>query len=300
MTIRTMREGETDAVARLIHRSTNAWYQQRLGKVVFAGGPEDCRVFPQVYEALDPGCCLVAEIDGELAGSCFYHPRETHVALGIMNAAAEHAGKGVAGALLAAVIERAGEWPLRLVSSAMNLDSYSLYTRAGFTPVAVYQDMVMPAGGAGPEPLLAGALRPAVAADVGTMADLEHGLTGIRREKDCGFFIHNAAGIWRTWIHEDASGQVDGWLASVDHPGCRMLGPGVAVDEPTALALVVRQLSLPRGGPPIVLVPAAASGLVAELYRRGGRNVELHLAQVRGHWQPPRGVVFPTFLPESG
>ena len=34
---------------------------------------------------------------------------------------------------------------MRLVSSAMNLDSFSLYSRSNFQPVAIYQDMYLKA-----------------------------------------------------------------------------------------------------------------------------------------------------------
>jgi hypothetical protein len=36
------------------------------------------------------------------------------------------------------------------------------------------------------------------------------------------------------------------------------------------------------------------------VYRLGGRNVEMHAAQVRGPAPPFRGVSFPTFMPETG
>jgi len=301
MKIRTMTPDDTDAVAHLIHSSTNNWYIRNLGKPIFTGGHEDCRIFPEIYEALDPGCCLIAEIGGEIAGSCFHHPRPTHVGVGIMNAAAEHAGKGVARALLEAVIDLAGELPLRLVSSALNLDSFSLYTRAGFSPLAIYQDMIFPEPAAcGPLPELEGKLRPARHSDLDAMVALEMGLAGIDRRKDCAFFINNDSGIWQTWVHESADGSIDGWLSSADHPGCRMIGPGIAIDEATALALIIKQVSLPRGGSPVFLIPAAAGGLVRELYRRGARNLEIHLSQVRGGMPPASGIVLPSFLPESG
>src|SRR5689334_19792773 len=97
-----MRADKRDAVAALIHDSTNAWYRKNRGFEVFAAGPGSCRLFTDVYEALDPGCCIVAEEPGtgRLMGSCFYHPRETHVSLGIMNAHPDFAGRGVAGRLL--------------------------------------------------------------------------------------------------------------------------------------------------------------------------------------------------------
>ena len=296
-----MHPGEEAAIAALIHRSTNAWYREKLGHEIFTGLPEDCLIFPETYEALDPGRCLVAEIEGKIAGSCFYHPRDTHVGLGIMNAAPEFAGRGVAKALLTEVLERAGELPVRLVSSAMNLDSYSLYTRAGFSPVAVYQDMVLPTGQPTPAPpLLPGTVRPATMADLFAMVDLESEVSGIRRSKDLAHFLRNPGGHWTTFVHRDISGRIDGWLASVDHPGCRMIGPGVMREDGTALALIHAQLAHRRGTSPVFLIPTHKTVLVAELYRWGCRNVELHFAQVHGASQPPQGVIMPSFLPESG
>ncbi len=296
-----MRPGEEGEIAALIHRSTNAWYGKKFGIAIFPGPPEDCRIFPETYEALDPGCCLVAEVDGKLAGSCFYHPRETHVGLGIMNASPDFAGRGVARALLADILRRAGDLPVRLVSSALNLDSYSLYTRAGFVPVALYQDMVLPADRPLPSaPETGGTLREARAEDLAAMVALEREISGICREKDCAHFLANPGGYWKTFAHFDATGEMDGWLASVDHPGSRLVGPGVARDEAVALGLIHSQLSAPRGGTPVFLVPAAAKDLVAALYEWGTRNVELHVLQVCGAFTPPKGIVMPTFLPESG
>ena len=134
--IRSMKPDEWDQVAELIHISTNAWYQSHHGFEIFGGPSSDCRLFPEVYEALDPGCCALAIgcETGAITGSCFYHPRETHVSLGILNVHPDHFGKGVAGALLDFVIDYSKEQskPLRLVSSALNLDSFALYNRRGF------------------------------------------------------------------------------------------------------------------------------------------------------------------------
>jgi GNAT superfamily N-acetyltransferase len=301
MIVRSMQSGEEASVASLIHRSTNEWYREKLGREIFTGPPEDCWIFTETYGAIDPGCCLVAEIDGKIAGSCFYHPRETHVGLGIMNAAPESAGRGVAKALLDGVLERAGELPVRLVSSAMNLDSFSLYTRAGFCPVAVFQDMVLPVDRPTPAPpLLPGTIRPATMADLFPMVDLEDEVSGIRRAKDLAHFLRNPGGHWATFVHRDSAGKIDGWLASVDHPGCRMIGPGVMREDGVALALIHAQLMHRRGTAPVFLVPTHETVLVAELYGWGCRNVELHFAQVRGASQPPQGLVMPSFLPESG
>ena len=61
----------------------------------------------------------------------------------------------------------------------------------------------------------------------------------------------------------------------------------------------IRILDL-RGLSPVVLVPSQSHALVRQCYAWGGRNVELHAAQMIGRLAPPQGIAFPTFLPESG
>jgi GNAT superfamily N-acetyltransferase len=312
MRLRRMEARDVAAVAELIYVSTNAWYQTHGKGPIFSGGPVVTELFCQVYEALDPGCCVLAESvrTGRLLGSCFYHPRETHVSLGIMNVHPAYFGQGVARALLRAVTDVADAQgqPVRLVSSALNLDSFSLYTRAGFVPRCVYQDVQLrvPEGGLGPERRSRGdvpgleRVRPATPADVGAIAALEREVSGIARQQDYRYFLDNALGIWRLSVLEGAGGAVEGFLASVNHPGSNMLGPGVARTEGGAAALLLAELGAHRGRSPVFLVPVECSELVRQVYDWGGRNVEAHLHQVRGAFQPFRGVNLPTFMPETG
>ncbi|NNC90034.1 MAG: GNAT family N-acetyltransferase [Akkermansiaceae bacterium] len=300
MDIRELRQDEWAAVAELIFTSTNGWYRRNLNRTCFPGDdPSVARLFPEVYEALDPGCCLVAEIEGEMAGSCFYHPRETHVALGIMNAAEKFAGRGVARALLDEVVRRAAGQPVRLVSSALNLDSYSLYTRSGFVPFALFQDMYFPPGSSLPAPGGGGGVRSAGPEDVDAMVALEEELTGIRRGKDYRHFIGNEAGIWSVSMRNGDAG-LEGFLCSVNHPGSRMLGPGVMRNTEAALALIGSELRRFGEETPVFLVPAAAKDLVNRLYAHGARNCELHVAQCHGEFREPGGILMPTFMPETG
>ena len=298
MIIRKLRNGEWDLLAELIFDSTNDWYRRNLNRACFPGDDSSgCRIFPEVYEALDPGCCLVAEIDGEIAGSCFYHRRETHMSLGIMNASSKFSGQGVAKRLLAEVVDRAEGLPVRLVSSAMNLDSYSLYTRMGFVPTALYQDMIFPEGKT--MPLSDLDVRAAKLDDVDELVELEEEISGIRRRKDFVHFMENEAGIWRGYVHK-AGGEIQGFLFSVDHPGSRMLGPGAMRDDEIAAALIARALEDFDGASPLMLIPAQG-GLVQRLYDYGARNCELHVAQqLGGSAEAPNGIVMPTFMPETG
>ncbi len=305
-TIRPMRANEWDEVSELVRVSTNHWYESHARGAIFTGPDEATRIFCEVYEALDPGFCIVAEdpTSGRLAGSCFYRRRETHISLGIMNAHPYFFGQGAAAQLLAFITNYADEQglPIRLVSSAINLDSFSLYNRAGFVPRIIFHDMFIESLD---EDLLASVsgadrVRPATPDDIPAIVSLEDELVGIRREKDYRFFIENAMEIWHTLVLEGDDGRIDGFLGSVAHPGSNLLGPGVMRDESTAEALIAAQLNHHKDGTPVFLVPAQAAELVRTLYSWGARNCELHFAQVRGAFRPPTGVVMPTFMPETG
>ena len=277
--LRRLLPDEWDEVATMIFDSTNAWYQKNFSKNVFGGEPSAARVFPEVYEALDPGCCIVAECGGRIAGSCFVHPRETHVSLGIMNVHPEFDGQGIAGKILREIISmaEAEDKPVRLVSSAMNLDSFSLYTKHGR-----------------PDPNVP------IEESVGAMADLEMELAYIRREKDYQHFLENEAGIWHVSVIEGEAGGIDGFLCSVNHPGSNLLGPGVMRTEDDAAALLFAELDAHRGRTPVFLLPVDAAELVKTAYSWGARNCETHFCQVLGKFDGFDGIVMPTFMPETG
>lgn len=302
MVLRPMQGGEGERVGALIHASTNAWYKKRHGFEIFACAPEACALFPRVYEALDPGCCLLAWDGDDLLGSCFWHPRETHLSVGIVNVAPEAFGRGVAGALLRSVLSEADarNLPTRLVSSALNLDSYSLYTKLGFVPRQLFQDIQLPAGASLPELPESARVRPGQPSDAPRMAALERERVGIAREKDFAYFLENADDIWSVSVLESESGALEGFLASVNHPASRMLGPGFCTTEGGMAALIRAEHARFGENAPVMVVPAERAGLIRTLYGWGGRNLELHVAQARGAWREPDGVWLPSFLPETG
>lgn len=303
--LRPMTVADRSELADLICVSTNYWYRMNRGFEVFPAGPSATEVFVDVYQTLDPGCGVVAvsRETGRLMGSCFVHPRETHVSLGIMNVHPNYFGHGVARALLQHITEfadRLGK-PVRLVSSAMNLDSYSLYTRAGFVPRRAYQDMFLTVPETGLNQPVSGnvRIREATLDDVEAVASLEKELSGIRRARDFRYFVENRAGYWHLSVCEGAGGSVDGFMASCAHPGCNMIGPGLARTPDQAADLLLTELDRHRGRRPVFLVPVDCSGLVQQAYRWGARNCEMHFSQVRGFCAASQGVDMPTFLPES-
>jgi GNAT superfamily N-acetyltransferase len=300
-----MEDGDRWEIAELICVSTNYWYQRRALPAIFPGGPESTAVFFDVYQALDPDNGLVAvnPTNGRIMGSCFYHPRPTHASLGIMNVHPNYFGRGVARALLDRLIAYTdnAKLPLRLVSSAMNLDSYSLYTRAGFHPRGAFQDMLIsvPDDGLQLEMPGAEAVSEATLDDLPALVALDREMVGIDRSKDWQYMLENEDGFWHMSAYRNEEGTVEGFMASSGSPGCNMIGPGVARTAEQAAALVAAELDRHRGRMPVFLVPVDRPELVQQMYKLGARNCEMHFSQVRGEAQPIAGIHMPTFLPES-
>ena len=188
----------------------------------------------------------------------------------------------------------------------MNLDSFSLYSRAGFVPQAVFADMQVPFAQATEivQPDSAQhRIRLATPDDVSRIAALEEELSGVRRANDFAYFIRDELKIWRTTVAENRQGSVDAFLVSVAHAASNMLGPGAMRDDHSAAALIGDHLRFhgARGRAPVALIPLDRAGLVRQMYAWGARNLELHFSQVRGRAAGPvRGVVMPTFMPETG
>ncbi len=303
--IRVMQPCDRLEVAELICLSTNAWYQAHGRGLIFSGGPRTTELHYDVYHSLDGSSGIVAEDErsGRLIGSCFQHVRPTHVSLGIMNVHPNHFGRGVAGALLRHIIRTAESLgkPIRLVSSAMNLDSYSLYTRAGFVPRCAYQDMWIRVPDQGLAATVPGSerVRDAVPEDVPRMAALEMAVSHIRRDGDYRHFIEDPLNIWHVSVVDAPDGGLDGFLVSCAHAGCNMVGPGVMRNEATAAALLLAGLNQLKGRSPVFLLPVERNELVRVAYGWGAKNCEIHFTQVRGEFTPYSGISMPTFMPET-
>ena len=306
--LRAMTEADRAEVADLIYCSINTWYGRHGCPPIFRGGPAVTEVFYDVYNDLTPGCNVVAEhpATGRLMGSCFYHPRPRHVSLGIMTVHPNYAGCGVGSALLRHIIDFTETTPhrtLRLTQSAINVDSFSLYNKAGFVPRYAYQDMIIAvpdAGLPGPCPARVQAVRAATLADVPAMAALELAVSGITRALDYTYCIENQRGFWHAAVLDGPNGTLDGFMISSGHPAMNLLGPCVARTEEAAAALVYQGFNQYPGRSPVCLIPMEKQMLVRSMYAWGARNCEMHFCQVRGEFQPFQGVNIPTFLPETG
>ena len=304
--LREISSEDQSEVSELIYASINAWYGLRGMGQPFQGSPLVTEVFYQVYNGIGTSRCVVAENSqtSRLMGSCFYHPRESHVGLGIMTVHPNYFGFGAGREMLKYICDftdKKDYKALRLTQSALNLDSFSLYNRAGFVPYQAYQDMILeiPKEGLQDAPDGTEKVREATLHDIPAMADLEQTVSGVTREEDYRFCIQNSLGFWHVSVYESSSGEIEGFLASSAHPAFNMLGPGIMKSSAAAAPLIFTELNLYPGRSPVFLLPVDQVQLVRMMYAWGARNCELHFCQVRGEYQPYRGINIPTFLLET-
>jgi GNAT superfamily N-acetyltransferase len=306
--LRPLTDADVPEYTRMLYASFNAWYWKHgLGRDFFGCAPEDLAVIYDVYNDLTPGCCVAAfdANTGQIAGACFYSPRDTHVGLGIMCVHPNCGGRGIGRALVDHILQYTREHgyrACRLVGSAINMDSFSLYNRLGFVPRAAFQDLVLTV----PETGLAGSIpgedrvRPAALGDVPAMGALELEISGIKREIDYRYAIENPRKLFQACVYANHRGGIEGFLLSIKHTATSMIGPCVARTEEAALALIKHASPRYRGAAVLLVVPMDKRKIVEQLYAWRAVNVETHLAQIWGEFQPFRGVCLPSFLPESG
>lgn len=308
MQLRPLTSDDRSAYAHMLHRSFNTWYGARGWPSEYFGcTPEQAGIFLDIYQDLSPGCSIAAfdPKHGAMMGACFYHPRAHHVSLGIMSVNPDFFRQGVGRQLVNHIVEftEARQCAaLRLVGSAINMDSFSLYNRSGFVPRTCYHDMVVqvPAQGLRVHFPLRDQVRDATLDDVPAMAALEMEISGISRMGDYRYVIENPRGVMHALVLENAAGGIDGFMISIKHPALAMLGPCVARGEQATLALLLQATERFHGATPLFVIPMDKRELVETLYTWGARNVETHLLQVRGEFQPFKGVNLPSFLPETG
>jgi GNAT superfamily N-acetyltransferase len=311
--LRPLVADDREAFCELIYSSFNTWYRQRgLSDQYFRCPQEDLGIIYDIYQDMDPDLNIAAieKNTGRLMGACFYHPRKHHISLGIMAVHPDFWKQKVASALYEHIIrytDSEGYSSLRIVQSACNVESFSLYTRGGASPRQSYHDMIfevpssgIPASQIDPE-IETSRVREGTLEDIPAMGKLEMQVSGIIREQDYRYCLENRLGIWHTSVLEKKDGNgLAGFMISCGHPSFNMLGPCVAETEEAAGALVLKELDLYRGRTPLFIVPADKQKLVHLLYDLGAKNIEVHFYQVRGEFKGFQGVSMPTFLPETG
>ena len=141
-------------------------------------------------------------------------------------------------------------------------------------------------------------VRPATPADAPAMEALELEVSACRAAPTTRTRsrTRRASGARRCWR---PLGGIDGYAIASGHAAMNIVGPLVARTDEDALALVAHALDLYPGRTPLVIVPSERRAIVEQMYGWGGRISELHFCQVRGAFQPFRGVSMPTSCSRS-
>ena len=307
--LRPLRDDDVAEHADLLYSSFNSWYWKHgWGKDYFGCSPQETSIFYDIYNDLTPGCSIAA-FDGKtgrMMGSCFYHPREHHVSLGIMSVHPNYSGRGVGRQLVNHILDytKNNDYKsCRLVSSAINMDSFSLYNRAGFIPRVTYHDMVINVPSEGLDDISVKGeenIREAKISDIEKMGDLEMEVSSIRREIDYRYAIENPRGALHAYIYENDHNAIEGFMISVKHPALNMLGPCVARTEEVAIALIKKEIDRFKGTWVLFSVPMEKRKIVEQMYSWKAINVETHLKEVWGEFTEFNGISMPSFLPETG
>lgn len=306
-TLRALRDDDVPEYADLLFSAFNAWWWKHgLCKDFYDCHPIDVSIFYEIYNDMSPGCSVAAfhKDTGRMMGACYYHPREYHVSLGIMSVHPNYGGQGVGRAMVDYILDYTkdnGYKACRLVGSAMNLDSFSLYNRSGFVPRLSYQDMMLDVPSGGMDVSVPGEhkVREARLEDVQSMADLEMEVSGVTRLVDYPYWIKNSRGVMHATVYENDQGGIEGFLNSVKCPAINILGPCVARSEEIAIALIRRELERYRGIVALFVIPTTKRKMVETFYEWKAFNVETHFKQVWGEFQEYRGVSLPSYLPET-
>lgn len=309
MFLRPLEDSDLAEHADLLYSAFNSWYWKHgWGKDYFGCKAQETSIFYDIYNDLTPGCSVAIFDDetGRMMGSCFYHPREYHVSLGIMSVHPNYGGCGVGRQLVNYILDytKNNDYKsCRLVSSAINMDSFSLYNRAGFIPRVTYHDMVItvPEKGLGDVSVEGEeCVREAVIGDVGQMGELEMEISGIKREIDYRYAIENPRGVLHALVYENDQKAIDGFMVSVKHPALNMLGPSVARSEEIAIALIKKEIERFNGTWVLFSIPMDKRKMVDQMYAWKAINVETHLKEVWGDFPGFNGISMPSFLPETG
>jgi GNAT superfamily N-acetyltransferase len=242
---------------------------------------------------LDPDRCLVA-VDGDrIVGSIFYRLRGETVSVGPATVAPADQGRGIGRDLLQTVIDREpNARSMRIMQDSLNLSSFELLVRIGYTLGEEVAMFSLPAGFREDRESDPG-VRPASVEDLNEVLTMDHGLSASDRRRDFEFFRRFGKVLV---LHERS--RLRGYLAQMPTPGRTMLGPGGADDAQSLVRLVLHAVSETLGELSLVL-PARDRETLKPLLDVGFRLAGLTNLMYRGDWHPAPGAYAYSLFPES-
>jgi GNAT superfamily N-acetyltransferase len=234
--------------------------------------------------ALRPEGCFLAEHEGQPAGTVTTTAYGTELGwIGMLLVSAELRGRGIGRRLLDAAIESlAGCETVQLDATAAGR---RLYVQIGFVDEAPVERWVRPASTACVDsPGRSMRIDPIVGADLGAIESFDGGAFGCTRSRVLAVWRQNAPEYAFVAKCHDA---IAGYCLGRRGSRCDQIGPLVAVDEPTAAALVNRALTAAPGKSVLLDVAGRDAGWRQALGRLGFA-VERELTRMRRGPERPR------------
>jgi GNAT superfamily N-acetyltransferase len=232
----------------------------------------------------DPGFyCVVAEVDGRIAGSNCLDERGAIAGVGPITIDPKVQNRGIGRKLMDAVLDRARERNfagVRLVQAAFHNRSLSLYTTLGFDvrePLAVMQGPAIKKTYDGTK------VRPARPSDLEACNLAALGVHGHHRSGELADAIRQG-----TAIVVERQGRITGYASSI-----AFYGHAVAETNPDLQAMVAAADSFAGPG---ILVPSRNSELFRWCLANGLRVVQPMTLMSLGLYNEPKGAFLPSVL----
>jgi GNAT superfamily N-acetyltransferase len=227
--------------------------------------------------------CVVAEVDGRIAGSNCLDERDAIAGVGPITIDPKVQNRGIGRKLMDAVLERAKERNfagVRLVQAAFHNRSLSLYTTLGFDvrePLAVFQGPAIKKNYEG------FFVRPAKSSDLEACNEVALQVHGNHRGGELGDAIQQG-----TATVVERNGRITGYASLV-----AFYGHAVAETNPDLQAIIAAADGF--GGPGI-LAPSRNSELFRWCLANGLRVVEPMTLMSLGLYNEPKGAFLPSVL----
>ncbi len=268
------------------------------GRIIFDAFKDiaDRHAFPQDFPSVEIATQLarsfiaapsvfavVAERDGQVAGSNFLSEGDPIRAVGPITVDSGTQGHGIGRLLMEAVIERGrGAAGIRLVQDAFNTRSMSLYASLGFD---VMEPLLLVSGKPRNGPVAGFEVRPLADADMGPCEALCLKVHGVTRSGE----VREAARLFRPFVVA-RNGRLTGYLTA---PTFWIMNHGVAETDEDMTALILGAAAMSQD-PVSFLLPTRAKRLFRWCLSEGLRAVKPMTLMARGKYQEPQGCYFPS------
>lgn len=258
------------------------------GQIPTVTTPGDSRGYLKHLLTFDGLGGLVAEVDGEVMGVAWVHPRGPVATIGPIAVDPAAQGQGIGRQLLERSLAIAGSGvpQVRLVHESFNARSLGIYLRAGFRVVAPLLDLERtPTVALEPSPPASNmALRAATTADRARLTARDGRAFGAPRPQSVDLYIERGV----VQVAERGS-QLAGYAFGIGFKRIAYLGAASADDPDTLLALATTVTATlhERGQTVRTLVPATDRRLVDGLLAAGFRVARACHYMVRGGGTAP-------------